>query len=545
MAPQDNVRSFHHNVTDEKAAALEVEEIVVQRITDDDLIRMSREAMPKFWSATGFRICLIIFVQGCNQAGYGVDWAVIGGINAYKAWHKYFDIAIDGEVEFAHITAMMRIGTVVGAPFLALNDKIGRRGVNFLGNFLVICAALMQALAPNLSCFMAGRFFLGFGSALMSSPQYIAEVAPAHLRGRIVGLFGACFQLGSIAMNAGMIGTASMAKSDTNNWSWRLPLLLQTFFPAVVCSLIYFLTPESPRYLILRGQREKAREVIAKYQTTSGSLDEPIVDVVTAQIEESLETTRTGFKQSWNFAVFVTKPVRFRLLVLVLYSCFQSWNGGGIVSYYLTPALNTVGVTSTITQLGVNLGLTAVYFVFTAIGGWFVDYFKRRTLIFAGLVGIMCMQTAATITSWQYNLKPSDTTSALTIMWMFMFQVISATFIATMHNLYPVELLSLPLRAKGMGLYGVIQGACGAVEAYGISIGISKVGYKIWCVYIVYNALQLIASYFVFPETSKLTLEEIDAVFETPGVAPVKMSLDIQKAKKEKARLDREAGIVS
>jgi hypothetical protein len=120
----------------------------------------------------------------------------------------------------------------------------------------------------------------------------------------------------------------------------------------------------------------------------------------------------------------------------------------------------------------------------------------------------------------------------------------------------------LPLRAKGMGLYGVIQGACGAIEAYGISIGISKVGYKIWCVYIVYNVLQLVgepplhqgsllwsslltASYFVFPETSKLSLEEIDAVFETPGVAPVKMSLDIQKAKKERGRLDREVAVVS
>jgi hypothetical protein len=49
------------------------------------------------------------------------------------------------------------------------------------------------------------------------------------------------------------------------------------------------------------------------------------------------------------------------------------------------------------------------------------------------------------------------------------------------------------------------------------------------------------ASYFIFPETSKLSLEEIDAVFETPGVAPVKISLDIQKAKAERARLDREA----
>lgn len=65
------------------------------------------------------------------------------------------------------------------------------------------------------------------------------------------------------------------------------------------------------------------------------------------------------------------------------------------------------------------------------------------------------------------------------------------------HNLYPVELLSLPLRAKGMGLYGVIQGACGAVEAYGISIGIAKVGYKIWCVYIVYNAFQLVGKSYI------------------------------------------------
>lgn len=77
MAPQENVRSFHHDVTDEKAAAYGTEEIIVQRITDDDLLRMSKAAMPKFWTKTGFRICLIIFLQGCNQAGYGVDWAVI------------------------------------------------------------------------------------------------------------------------------------------------------------------------------------------------------------------------------------------------------------------------------------------------------------------------------------------------------------------------------------------------------------------------------------------------------------------------------------
>lgn len=85
-----------------------------------------------------------------------------------------------------------------------------------------------------------------------------------------------------------------------------------------------------------------------------------------------------------------------------------------------------------------------------------------------------------------------------------------------------------------------MQGVAGTVNNYGISVGINKIGYKIWVVFIVYNTLQLILAYFIFPETGGLSLEEIDNVFETPGVHPVKMSLDISKAKKAKARLERE-----
>lgn len=93
-----------------------------------------------------------------------------------------------------------------------------------------------------------------------------------------------------------------------------------------------------------------------------------------------------------------------------------------------------------------------------------------------------------------------------------------------------------------MGVYAFIQGAAGSVQNYGISIGIEKLGYKIWAVYVVYNTLQLVASYFVFPETFGLSLEEIDVVFETRGINPVKMSLDIQKAKKQRGVLENEVG---
>lgn len=190
----------------------------------------------------------------------------------------------------------------------------------------------------------------------------------------------------------------------------------------------------------------------------------------------------------------------------------------------------------------VTVSLLIRYSVFTFAGSFLVDIVRRRTLIFSGLISFVVLQTAATITSWQYSKTEASSAAYLTILWIFLFQVFSSLLIATMHNLYPVEVLSLILRARGMGLYGVIQGAAGTVQNYGISVGIAKLGYKIWCVYIVYNAVQLVIAYFLFPETFRLSLEEIDSVFETPGVPPVKMSLKIQKAKKEKSRLEAEAG---
>ncbi|KAJ6143323.1 Major facilitator superfamily domain general substrate transporter [Penicillium samsonianum] len=511
-----------------------IEEIALARVTEEDLWKLSQDSL-SLRSWTGFRLGLIMFVHGCNQAGFGIDWGVISGINAIGRWHDYFRFESSGGT-YGLMNALMQIGIVCGAPFMGLADVIGRRGINFAGNAIVIFASLMQGLATNLPMFMAGRFFMGFGTSLMSSSQYIGEISPIHLRGIMVGFFGACFQVGSLAMLGAMIGFTDLP----GNNAWRVPLILEALFPAIVCLGIYLITPESPRYYVLRGNLQKAKEVIAKYHTTSTDINEPIVDIVVRQIEESLENDQTGYRAAWDYRVFFTKTARFRLLVLFLYSLFQQWNGGGIITYYMTPSMQQLGIKGEKQILGINIGTTAVYFVFTAVGALIVDKFRRRTLIFVGLISMIIFQTATTITSWQYTVHATTAAAALTILWIFLYQTFSATFVATMHNLYPIEILSLPLRAKGMGLYGLIQGGAGAAQTYGISVGIQKVGYKIWVVYIVYNSIQLVLSWLFFPETGRLSLEEINTVFETPGVHPVKMSLDIEKAKKARAAASRD-----
>lgn len=467
---------------------------------------------------------------------YGVDWGVISGINSYDTFHNYFGFPNSGVI-IGTINGLMTIGTFVGAPFLALGDVIGRRGINFLGNAIVVIAALVQGLAPNLPALMVGRFLLGFGSSMASAPQYMAEASPLHLRGRLVGFFGTWFQVGSLIISGAMVGFTKW----NSNYQWRVPLLFEAFFPLLTCITIFWWCPESPRYLVLKGRREEARRVIAKYMTTHDDVDAPIVPLVLQQIEESIESSQSGVRAAYDFRVFFTKAVRFRTLILVLYSCFQQWNGGAIISYYLSPALDTIGITASLPQLGINLGSTCTYFVFEFLGSFLVDVFRRRTLIIAGLLTFIATQTAVTVTSWRYDAHPSQATAALTVAWVFVYQACSAALIATMHNLYPVEVLSLPLRAKGMGFYNMVQGAAGVVQSYGISVGIARVGYKIWVVYVVYNTLQLVAAYLVFPETSRLSLEEIDTIFETPGANPVKLSKKISRAKRERERVDRRA----
>lgn len=529
---RDDIHAVHHEDLTAKAEKLgvDVSEVVALRISEEDVIRQAEQSL-NLYSKTGLRIALIMFVMGCNQAGYGVDWGVIGGINSFQSWHDYYGFPNDGPI-MGTINGLMQIGIFIGSPFLTFSDVIGRRGVNFIGNLLTIVAAFMQGNAPNIPCLMIGRFILGFGTGLCTAPQYIAEVAPVHLRGRIVGVFGACFQVGSLVMTGVMM---ALTRWNTE-WQWRLAFMLQAIFPLVVCVLIYVVCPESPRYYVMKGKTDKAREVIAKYQTTNNDINDPIVGMVIRQIEDSLEESKAGFFAYYDFRTFFTRAVGYRTLCLAVYSCFQQWNGGGIISYYLSPALTTIGITATLSQLGINLGNTAIYFVFTLFGSYIIDKFRRRTLIFTGITLIVIFETAVTITSWRYSVSPSKTTGILTVLWMYLYQVSSASTIATMHNLYPVEILSLPLRAKGMGLYSMIQGAAGVVNSYGISVGIAKIGYKIWVVYIIYNVIQGIVAYFLFPETSQLSLEEIDAVFETKGANPVPLSLQIYKARQERKK---------
>jgi hypothetical protein len=108
---------------------------------------------------------------------------------------------------------------------------------------------------------------------------------------------------------------------------------------------------------------------------------------------------RNPQQRALDFRAFSKKRARSRLLVIILYSIFQQWNGGGIICQYLVPDLEAVGIDKPIYQLGVNFRSNATYLIFTVCKAFVVDRFNRRILVFAGLISFIVLQIAATIVS--------------------------------------------------------------------------------------------------------------------------------------------------
>jgi hypothetical protein len=129
---------------DSRKLGIDVFDAVLDQVAEDDIMAISQACL-KVRSRTGLRLAGILFVMGVNQAAYGVDWVVIGNVNAYDTWHNYFGFGNTGTV-LATINSLMLIGSVCGAPFLVLSDIFGRRRVNFAGNALSVIGAILQSL---------------------------------------------------------------------------------------------------------------------------------------------------------------------------------------------------------------------------------------------------------------------------------------------------------------------------------------------------------------------------------------------------------------
>ncbi|THV90171.1 general substrate transporter [Aureobasidium pullulans] len=470
-----------------------------------------------------------LMLFGCTLLGFlcqtmnGYDGSLLNGLLANPEFKSYFHGSNSG-IWAGIVSSMYQIGGVVALPFVGpAIDGFGRRKGMFIGAFIIAVGTIISGttfMDRNLKQFIGGRFVLGFGVSIASSagPIYVVEMSHPAYRGKVTAFCNTFWFTGNIVAAGAVRGALNLS----GNASWILPVWLQMACPVIICLFCWFV-PESPRWLYVNNKQDTARATLTKWHG-QGNPDSAWVRLQLAEYEECLNMDGAD-KRYWDYsALFKNRSSRYRLACNCAFSCFGQWAGNAVLSYFISAVLDTAGYHKAIEQTNINLGYACFQFVFALVGSTFVDRFGRRKLMIGAMSGCAVVWIGMTTASGLFKETENPAAAKATVAMIFMFGAIFSFGITPLQALYPVEVLSFEMRAKGMAFSSLAVNAGGLLNQFAWPVSLARIGWKTYIIFIAWCTAQAIIMYFFFPETRNRTLEELDAIFEAPN--PVKKSLE-------------------
>ncbi|CAH2275815.1 proton myo-inositol cotransporter [Pelobates cultripes] len=306
---------------------------------------------------------------------FGYDTGVVSGAM----------LLLKREMNLSALWQELLVSSTVGAAAVSalsgglLNGGLGRRPCILLASLLFILGAVVLAAARDKETLLGGRVVvgLGIGIASMTVPVYIAEAAPSHLRGRLVTI-NTLFITGGQFFAAVVDGAFSYLPRD----GWRYMFGLSAV-PAILQFLGFLFLPESPRWLIQKGQTQKARRVLSQIRGNQ-NIDEEYDGIKNSIDEEEKETGAGG---PIIYRMLIYPPTRRALLLGCGLQMFQQLAGINTVMYYSATIFQMSGVNDD--NLAIWLAAVTAFtnFSFTLVGVWLVEKLGRRKLTLGSLTG--------------------------------------------------------------------------------------------------------------------------------------------------------------
>lgn len=525
-------------VNEQEEPGLEKPSIVATRIVvgDDHFNQAILKEPPQPWNAIALQLYLISVIGFFCSTSNGFDSSLFGNLLANKTFQAFFNVGNVG-IGAGIVSSMNQIGGVVAIPFIGpAIDTFGRRVGMMIGGAVICIGVILQGTCVanhNVGQFMGGRFFMGMGVSLIASagPVYVIEISHPAYRGIVTGLYNVFWPVGAIVASGSCRGCIEMV----GNISWLLPVWLQMMFPGLVFVFALFL-PESPRWLYTNGQMDKAKSFLTKYHG-NGNPDSEWVKLQMWEYETYLELQGAD-KRWWDYrALFKNRASVYRLMTNCLTSLFGQWAGNGVVSYFLSGVLTTAGITNTITQSNLFVAMNAVQIVISCLGSCFVDKLGRRPMLIWVNLGCAVCWVAVVATAGVQAHTGSKASSAACVAFIYIFQAVYSFGWTPLQALYPVEVLSFEMRAKGMAFSSLFVSIGTLVNQFGFPVALANIKWKTYFVFMIWCVIQTIIIYFLMPETKNRTLEELDDIFNSPN--PRKASTE-----KKKVQLDADANVV-
>ena len=427
---------------------------------------------------------------------FGFDTAVISGANA--ALKKQFHLDDGG---LGATVAIATVGTIVGALIGGRSaDHFGRRKLLFFIGILYILGALGTALAPSHLVLMIFRFIGGIGVGLSSvcAPIYTAEIAPARVRGRLVGLVQFNIVLGILVAYLSNYIIDLIVHDQEIAWRWMLGVMV---VPSVLFLVFLMTVPETPRWLMAKGHEEKAIAISRRLCNTVEESDE--------QIQEIRDQLAAAGSQA-TLSQFFTRRY-FKVIALAFFiAMFNQLSGINAILYYAPEVMKQAGADDNAALLmSVAVGLMNLIATMAALT--VIDRIGRRSLMIVGSIGYLVSMGFLTAVMFMFQGHFNSTSSTLVLIGLLVFIAAHAFGQGSVIWVFISEIFPTRVRGLGQSLGSLTHWVFAAITTYAFPpiIGAWGGGWA-FSIFLVCMFGQLVWVLTKMPETKGIPLEEME-----------------------------------
>ncbi|OKL60051.1 hypothetical protein UA08_04973 [Talaromyces atroroseus] len=504
-----------------------------------NIFRLKNLGEPK--EVFNWRLWFAVISFGLMGAARGVDEGLISGAFNSKDFQNYIHYESYSKVEQTNIkgnvTAMVQIGSIGGALFAFLVcDRIGRIwATRELCLIWLAGIAIFMGNGGSLGAVYAGRFIagLGVGQTVVVAPVYLAEIAPSSIRGLCTCIFTGFVYLGIVLAYFANYGCQVHLGDNTHN-RWLVPTSLHIMFAGLIF-LLSFLQCESPRYLVKRGQIEKAIATLSKVRGLPFDHEYIVheIGLIEATHHAEMEATMGSGAVGILKEAFLVPSNLYRVYLAFMAQILAQWSGAGSITIYAPDLFKLLGITGNNESLLVSAVFGIIKLIAAVLCALFlVDVIgrKRALLVGIGLQAISMIYIAGFLTAvpkmgvvdgFQLPVTQKGASEGAVVM-IYLSGFGWALGWNSMQYLLTAELFPLRIRAlctsMAMTLHFANQyGNSRAVPNMLLPVsqgGIDPKG-TFWC----FAAITILGGvwvWFSIPETAGRSLESMDQLFALP-----------------------------
>ncbi len=441
-------------------------------------------------------VTLVSIVAAIGGLLFGYDTAVISGAIGFMQQKFNLDSVMTGWA-----VSCLMIGAIIGAGFAgALSDRFGRRRMLILAAILFSAGSIGSAIPTTISQFVVARVVGGIGIGVSSTlvPLYIAEIAPARYRGRLVSLNQLAIVIGISAIyfvNRTVASAGGTAWDISTGWRWMFGLGI---LPGLVFMLLLLLVPESPRWLEKQGRGETAIRIL-----------ERINGPQQAQLE--LEDIRDSLKnETGSMGQLFQGGFRIALLVGVVLAILQQVTGINAIMYYAPEIFKKTGA-GTDASLTQTIIVGAVNLVFTLVSLWLIDRVGRKVLL---LIGSAVMAISLLVVGYAFHT--GNTAGPLVLVFVLLFVAAFAVSFGPIVWLIIAEIFPTRIRGRATAIASVALWAADYVVSQTFPILLSGVGSAVtFWMFAIMSVIAFLFTLSIVPETKGRSLEDIERMWGT------------------------------